>query len=1162
MHIGRHPLWNRAEVSGSAPVARARRGGPKEHLLAELDAGLAFVVAGLRGAWRRPFAWLFAFLIAACAVATFIFYDGFLNFFLAGSFSWTGYVRPWLLVPQFGINLLWLSHVAVVLLTAEVVHGDDQPRSADVVATRPTSTFLFLAGRLAGIVVTGWAPLALSLCLVQAFGYVSRLAGWWLGDTIEPLSLVVFLLLDAAPSLVLWTSIVMLLAVRSPSWLFTVVCGLVILAIATVSIPHVPVYLLTALLPVSDYVTFASDLAPNTPAPSTLLQRASILLLGAAFLLTAAFFHPRPDDESGRPRLAVAVAMAFLGSLGIALLVISANMGLDLRVKWLSEHARANSEPVSGAGIEQLKGQVRIDPNRGLDWDLQAVIAAPPTADASILTFSLNPGMRVVSLQMEGIRRYHHEDGLLVIEFAENMPAGSHRSMALRARGTPDPRFAYLDSTIDPLRLRNSNRIWRLGTEASIFEPTYVALTPSVHWLPTIGANIGRDDPNQTVRDYFELDLRVEVPAGWLVAGPGRRNTTANSEFLFRPSAPVSDVALFAAHFDRRAVQVDGVELEFLVSPEHSINSARFAEDKDAIARQLQRLLADAKSFGLPYPYKALTVVEVPARMRSYRGGQRLDSSLAFPGVLPLKETATRIRLERWLASITGTDDRSSVLFALGNSDSHGGFLFRGFARNLLGTLATPYGEHATAIEMLCDNLATKLLVYPFEHMQFTAHNFDQESRLGGLVGEMIVSAPRRNRHSIVSIVTPNVDQPDAWETLPLPSAELGSDPKRAMSAIRLRNLQISRAMFDVLGPIGTAKLLNEIRHRHAGGTFSVDQFLLAGSKVDPAFMRLIATWIQGGPLPGFLASEAVVTRMADDESGGHRYHTRLHIRNDEPETPGLVFVGLDRSSYDETRALTEPFVIEPRTSVEVVAVSPEAPRQLWLHSYLALNRRPVLISQSLASRDRSAVESFAGVRASSWLPSRPNVIVVDDLDPGFSVATTPNAENIGGFWWNRYGPQVAFDAGLPEFRRMSSRPRPGEWYRESAPWAWGKYRHTLVLASGGDGTRAVAFKAVLPATGRWELDYHLPIRPEDPDGLRGRERSHLDYLGTYEIVLRSRDLEQQVEFDGNAADPGWNKLGTFELRDGPTSIEITSRTDGDIVVADAIRWTPQYADP
>ena len=64
-----------------------------------------------------------------------------------------------------------------------------------------------------------------------------------------------------------------------------------------------------------------------------------------------------------------------------------------------------------------------------------------------------------------------------------------------------------------------------LGFMPGLFDQSYVALMPGIRWLPSAGA----DTPNGAARthppDYFNVDLTVEVPEGWLVAGPGRRTT-------------------------------------------------------------------------------------------------------------------------------------------------------------------------------------------------------------------------------------------------------------------------------------------------------------------------------------------------------------------------------------------------------------------------------------------------------------------------------------------------------------------------------------------------------------------------------------------------------------------------------------------------------------
>ena len=105
--------------------------------------------------------------------------------------------------------------------------------------------------------------------------------------------------------------------------------------------------------------------------------------------------------------------------------------------------------------------------------------------------------------------------------------------MALRATGIPDPNFAYLDSVVDWRRESSRNGILWLGTAGGIFEKRYVALMPALRWLPVPGANL-----HDARRGHAPtVDLTVEVPAGWLVAGPGRREMLGEGRYRFRPPA-------------------------------------------------------------------------------------------------------------------------------------------------------------------------------------------------------------------------------------------------------------------------------------------------------------------------------------------------------------------------------------------------------------------------------------------------------------------------------------------------------------------------------------------------------------------------------------------------------------------------------------------------
>ena len=152
-----------------------------------------------------------------------------------------------------------------------------------------------------------------------------------------------------------------------------------------------------------------------------------------------------------------------------------------------------------------------------------------------------------------------------------------------------------------------------------------------------------------------------------------------------------------------------------------------------------------------------------------------------------------------------------------------------------------------------------------------------------------------------------------------------------------------------------------------------------------------------------------------------------------------------------------------------------------------------------------------------------------------------------------RHPPWRELDQGLPDWAR-----EPGEWTRANIPSSWGKYRHTVAGATAGDGTHVAVFSADLPNPGRWQLDYHLPNR----NAMGTSWVPSFGVLSSFEMSLVVDGNRTTVDFDGSEAAVGWNKLGEYDLPSTTVLLEITSRTDGEMVIADAIRWVPLDQEP
>ena len=967
---------------------------------------------------------------------------------------------------------------------------------------------------------------------------------------IEPVAVLNFLFVDTVPALVACGALVLLLAVVLRQRLAVAIVALALLGLTMWVHANAPSYLLPAisLLHIND--NWASDLAPRFADVRTLLQRGSVLLAAAGFLLWAAALYKRADDRSRKDRSLLGALLVGLGVLGIGGVVVHCIEERDRRAGWLTAHEQALGMPT--AIVRHIEGEVGIDPGRRLDLDLVLRIETPDDTNRSPLAFSFNPGLEISELRLDDQEAaYRHESGLLAVELPEGFVGRAPTTLKLRATGVPDADFAYLDSIVDWRVKSSRSRLLWLGTAAGIFDSSYVALTPALRWLPVPGPNL-----TDASRGHFPtVDLTVNVPDDWLAAGPGRGEPVGEGGFRFRPAAAVPHVGVFAAQFERHAIRVADVELELLLDPDHWSNLAALADTRELLEAYLEELLNRPSELGMEYPYDGFAVVEVPSHLREYGGGWALDTALELPGLLLLKEHGIPFAdFQQYEGGIYAgfpggpTSLKAETLKLAFTSAYHNVSLLRSLSRHLTAYQMQAVGPGARAldgvVEELCRFLLSEQPTIPVAF--YNALSWDVEDSFGRRVTQavqgLLASPPDDPQGFRFSM---SLVQPATWERVlgaSVAELDMERDSVNAKTALRLRVDAAARSMKDVLGTAAITALLATLRARHHGGTFDADDFNGAGVGVDADLEQLLGDWLNEAALPGFRVSEARVAGFAT-EDGSTRYQTRVHVRNDEP-VAGLV--RLATGGFNATR--TDPIRIPGNSTVRIGMVTEAPPDQLWLEPYLALNRTSVWIDVVDETDEETSAggEPLVGARPSTWVPPAIEGIVIDDLHPGFSVETH-DGRPIDRSRTPHAGQVPDLDHGLPRGSRT-----PGEWYRVAFPTSWGRYRHTVAGAAAGDGGQVATFAVDLPAPGRWRLDFHVP----DPHVMPRMGRAY-GTLGNLEMNLVADGEPTPAPFDGAEAEAGWNKIGEFEFASTQVRLEITSRTDGDMVVADAIRWMP-----
>ena len=1105
---------------------------------------LAVAAAEFRQARRLNRTWLLGFLVAVGGLLVFLVWSG---------GSYTGHAPARFALPGIGMLSLWVLLFGVVLMAFDIRARDERERIAEVLDTRPIPNIVLLGGRLLGIALIAWLPLAIWALLVQGMGMIDASMNLsYTRITPEPVSLATFVFVDAPPAILVWGALVMLLAAGLRNRLAVCLVALALLAAAFWAIFNTPLHLLPVVSGIANLGLPGSEILPRMPSWVDLAQRATVLVLGTGLLTMAAAVFPRRDSRSRLPCVAWGAALMLASGAGFAALVLHVQGERAVRVAWADAHRAPQQSP--RLDLKRVAGDVRIDPGRNLTIAVDLDFRVPEERAATDLRFSFNPAMRVDSVRLDGSDTpFDHDLGILAINPARELPPGTEARLSIRAQGIPDPRFGYLDSSVWALdETLLGMPIVLQGEQASIFDARYVALTPAVRWLPMPGANFGTGNPAVHPPDFHHIDLAVELPDGWHAAGPGR--TLDSPHLRFRPSVPLAEFPLIAAPFTRRALTVDGVLYELLIHPTHLAGIEHLAsrENLEETLDHLRSRLAPIPE--LAYPHGVFSLVEVPAQLRRYGGGRLLDTVQSLPGVQMLPEHGfpnTRLG-PRWLGSAL---NGMALKWHLANVESFGPHqvpLTAGGARNLVTFLTSASGEGAIAANYLLESLTAwrwrgDRTVAPGHWLQ-----------IGFQPGAPL---PLRLMHRLLGVATFSfnwhqffpMELEDRSAGLSFTEFDPTTSREHADILIHKGNL-IALAIQGLMGRDKVAKFLALMRSRHGGGTFELDDFMAAMADTDPAVAPYIEHFMRESALPGFLASDLRVWRLADDDNGQPRYQLAVHVRNDEP-VAGVA--GISFRAPSERRGAAAVFErgdfspVPGHTSLELGVVTRSPPREVHLETNLSQNRRIMRLDlPEIDSETIAPGEPFRGARSSDWMP--PDLgIVVDDLDPGFSVVQPPRKSlriDFGGDEKDR-ATVAEYDGDARERR----------WRRQehADTVSWGKYRRTLTRIRAGAGEGSASFRAELPTSGTWRLHYHLP----GPSASK-RTRSSIsrfwrvdDSLGTLDLDIVAAERRMPVNFDASIAVPGWNDVGTFELPAGPVTVVVSDATTGDITVADAVRW-------
>ena len=1153
----------------------------------------AVVSAELRSGRRLIRTWVFVAIALVAVGFTWLWYSlG--HTFVSWVSPFAGLLGPHYIVANLGSTIVLLFSVGIIFLAFDVRTRDLRDRIQEAIDTRPISNFELLLGRLLGVVLLLAIPAITMILILWLLGFVAEVANFRFGATSEPISVVSFLVWDIVPNLFLWGALTVFVAVVVRYRLLVVVIvGGLLFAYYSLS-NRIPFFLASALSTYTGADAYPSALAPQFFDLDIVLNRICILLFAFGLLAVVSTVLLRQSPEGRNTRLltagSAAVAISVCGILGLVQVKVGEFRQAD---SWSEYHAQYQSN--SRTAIESISGKVEIFPGRKIELDLLLELSTSSSKSGDVWLVSLNPGYRIKTLELNGSSEtdFEFENGLIKIP-APDSDTGAAK-VKLVASGVPDPMFAYLDSSLKwtEMDYTQARGAFRFGTKSYIFHPQFVVLMPGVSWFPASGSSFGRSNWHERSQDFFDLDIEVTVPGNWTLAGPGTRELVEQARrttFRFNPRNPIPEIALVGSVFERRSTIVEGIEFELLLSKKHTTNLDTLEEVVPALQEWLGETLSTARELGMEYPYGTLSLVEVPVSMRVYGGGWRMDSVFAPPGIQMLRESGFPIArfdylIEAQRAELDDPEVLSNYMLDLlrtyFQNDFDGGNPFLHFGTKYVAHQTLPEGRGALAMDFLVTELANDLLTSEEGYFSVqTALSGDVLSRVsnstinsGGGFGSN-ASFENLNWRGQFS------RKPSVWELMiesPLSELDFEGNPIDTYHLLLLKSSEISAQILEFAGEQKAGAFLSELVGRYRGESYDEEDLLGTATDVGLDLESILGDWLHSVGLPGFIASEPSVIRLADSSSGELIYQTSFVIRNDEP-TPGIVGVSyVDDLSTEELEL--EILRIDGLTSLQVAFQSSFPPTRIVLDPYLSLNREAFELN--IPRRDNHEISDepiLPYVAETEWVPHDSNVVVVDDLDDGFSsVGQADEGEETAGdpliptwltFVLGVDSTPLEIDQGMPQLshalRTLSNNPfDTGQWYRESEPSSYGKYRHTHAINFVQSDSARAKFTANIPASGLWKLELHIP------DAVQRKQYSSTYSPSPGSIISWSRPISlsnlvitivangnrKSIDFDAGDSIDGWNELGIHQVEAGTTEVILAPTTHG-ASIGDAVRWS------
>ena len=1094
--------------------------------------------------------WFFRIFAILAMVFLFFFNFGVLTQSNGGAGEWQLKSIP-SLIPY--VNLFLLNVVQAIIaifLASDFLKRDKKLDTTEVIYMRSMTNGEYVIGKTIGNLLVFLVLNIIILLIALAFNLaISDLAVSWV-------SYFNYFFLISVPTLVfiMGLSFLFMSVLRNQAITFIILLGYVALTLF---------YLQNKFYFVFDYMAFRipltySDFVGFGNKTTILIHRGIYLSLGFSFIfLTISFLKRLPQAKHFRQFSVVMSALFFIAGIYLGYLHVSTVIDENnMRAEMLTINDSYAGEKMP------LVESYQIDLKHSGEKIMVSTILSVNNSNQSKeqkLFFSLNPGLEIEKIEKDG-SPVDYTRKLHLIEINSPLQAGDSAKIKFVYSGTINEAACYLDVDDEKMMVPFSQMMYQIDKRHAFITDDYVLLTREDNWYPIPGATYGNANKQWFSRQFSKFVLNVETKPVLMAISQGT-STGEEGKYSFSNKNPLSQISLVIGEYQKSSKEIDGLNFNLYVKNGHDYYNKFFEDIKDTVPSVVAEALKDfERSIDMYYPFESFSLVEVPVQFYSYDHIYTGEREPIQPEMILYPEKGATVREADFIGSFKRMENHRRGDEANLTPEEMKVRIFQSFLNSFTQQTGRPNFSRSGGTFQVSET-TNAYYAFPvfYNHAYYiSSGKWPVTNRIFESYLKQASNDPRAG--FLRSMQGTSEDEKGNIALLEHSFAELLNDPEQSEIIDNVIKLK-GEALFSIIkrktGDDAFNDFMFNFMSAHKFKAASIQEFNDEIKKTfDVDLLPYMENWFNSKELPAYLVGAINAVEVLDKDV--LKTMVKFKVTNAEP-VEGIISVEFMMGSGGGGRGffgggsmetINKLIHLDGNQTKQVSFLLDGQPRRVTVNTLTSKNIPNELTFPFEKIEEDKKATPYEGEQIVD-VPVRiaeDNEIILDNEDPGFSIVQTEETSLLKKLLLQEDEIKEKY-AGLNSWRP------PRNWTATTNSDFYGKFSRSAYYIRSGDGDKKAVWKIPVKENGYYTVyTYITKINRRGP----GRGRGGDEVKGEYEYTIHHDDGDEVTAVDLKNAEAGWNNLGSFYFSPDSAVIELSNKSESQIVVADAVKIIKQ----